>query len=113
MSPPPNFQAIAFDFDGTLVDTLHLHYEAYRRVFETMDLSLTAEDFYLNLGGKALEAIPLFLRGRPAKWTIEEIHLRKKEAIAELFETAPLRILPAARFLPLFAGQLPTALVSS
>src|SRR5580698_3690890 len=102
MSPPHNFRAIAFDFDGTLVDTLHLHYEAYRRVFESIDLSLTVEDFYPNLGGPAREAIPRFLRGRQASLTVGEIHLRKKEQIAELFRTAPLQVLPAAGFLPLF-----------
>ena len=107
------FQAVAFDFDGTLVDTLHLHYEAYRRVFESMEVELTENDFYENIGGKATEAIPLFLRDRPAPLTISEIHARKKEVIVELFRAAPLQVLPTARLLPIFHGTLPMALVSS
>ena len=112
-SPCQAFQAIAFDFDGTLVNTLHLHYEAYKAVFEAIHIDLTPDDFYQNIGGKAAEAIPLFLRGRRTDLTIAEIHSRKKERIAELFRTAPLQILPTARFLPVFAGHLPMALVSA
>ena len=107
------FQAIAFDFDGTLIDTLQLHFEAYRRVFEAENLELTPDDFFKNIGGKATEAIPLFLRGRHTTLTIGEIHSRKKEQIAILFRDAPLQILPTARFLPMFAGRLPLALVSA
>lgn len=107
------YDAIAFDFDGTLVDTLHLHYEAYRQVFEFMDLTLSKDQFYSNIGGKATEAIPLFLAGREASLTVEEIHQRKKQVVSGLFLDAPLRVLPAAKFLPLFNGRLPLALVSS
>ena len=108
-----HFEAIAFDFDGTLVNTLHLHYEAYRSVFKSMGLELSLPDFYQNIGGKASEAIPLFLHGRSATLSIQEIHLRKKLKIAELFRDAPLQVFPAAKFLPLFFGQVPLALVSS
>ena len=108
-----NFRAIAFDFDGTLVDTLHLHYEAYRQVFAFMGLSLSEDQFYSNIGGKATEAIPLFLAGREAPLTIEEIHRRKKIVVGALFLDAPLHVLPAASLLPLLMGRLPLALVSS
>jgi len=107
------FSAIAFDFDGTLVDTLHLHYKAYRLVFESMDLTLSKHDFHSNIGGKATDAIPLFLGGRTSILSVSEIHKRKKAIIADLFINAPLTVLPTARFLPLFAGRLPLALVSS
>lgn len=107
------FQALAFDFDGTLVDTLHLHYEAYRRVFEEMNLELTPNEFYSNIGGKAAEAIPLFLAGREAPWSVAEIHARKKEWVKRMFESEPLHLLPTSGLLPLFVGRIPLALVSS
>jgi beta-phosphoglucomutase-like phosphatase (HAD superfamily) len=107
------FKAFAFDFDGTLVDTLWLHYEAYRVVFEDMALSLTEEQFYSNIGGKAAEAIPLFLGGRHAPLSVGDIHARKKQEIERLFETAPIRVFPAARLLGMFYGRVPMALVSS
>jgi beta-phosphoglucomutase len=107
------FRAVSFDFDGTLVDTLHLHYEAYRQVFESIGLSFSKESFYSNIGGKATETIPLFLDGRTPPITIGEIHQRKKNVIAGLFAEATLRVLPTANFLPVFVGRLPLALVSS
>ena len=107
------FKAIAFDFDGTLVDTLSLHYEAYRLVFESMSLSLSEDQFFKNIGGKASEAIPLFLDGRNAPLSVDEIHKFKKDKIEDLFSTAKLRLFPASRLLPMFAGTVPIALVSS
>jgi beta-phosphoglucomutase-like phosphatase (HAD superfamily) len=111
--PLAGFRALAFDFDGTLVDTLSLHYEAYRLTFSRIGLDLSEDDFYPNLGGKAAEAIPLFLRGRACAMTIEQIHHQKKAEVARLFEHAPLKLFPAARLLGMFAGVLPIALVSS
>jgi HAD superfamily hydrolase (TIGR01509 family) len=107
------FKALAFDFDGTLVDTLSLHYEAYRVVFESMELTLSKEQFFSNIGGKATEAIPLFIGGRYAPLSVAEIHARKKQQIKSLFEEAPLRVFPAARLLGMFAERVPMALVSS
>lgn len=107
------FKAFAFDFDGTLVDTLYLHFDAYRIVFGEMGLTLTEEQFFPNIGGNAMEAIPLFLGGRSAPLSVNEIHLRKKQVIERLFESAPLRIFPAAHLLGMFAGRTPMALVSS
>lgn len=111
-SPRP-FSAIIFDFDGTLVDTMPLHYEAYRQVFNTLGLELSEEHFYKNIGGKASETIPLFLAGRDPGIPVMEIHHRKKQVISTLFQDAPLKVCPAARFLPIFKKILPIALVSA
>lgn len=108
-----DFQAVAFDFDGTLVDTLHFHYEAYRVVFKQMNLELDPETFYSNIGGKATEAIPLFIGDRKANLEISEIHTRKKDIIKGMFATEPIRVLPAFGLVSIFSGKLPLALVSS
>lgn len=113
MNPPRGFSAYAFDFDGTLVDTMGLHFEAYRRVFEEVGIELTRDDFFTNIGGKASETIPLFLRGRPCSLTISELHVRKKKEVADLFREADLTVLPAARLLPALSQFAPVALVSS
>lgn len=109
----PKFSAVAFDFDGTLVDTLELHYEAYREAFLDVGVQLSRDDFFPNLGGKASEAIPLFLRGRSIGIGIEELHQRKKEIVSRLFANAPLKIYPTVQFLEMFKGKIPIALVSS
>jgi len=108
-----SIQALIFDFDGTLVDTMPLHFEAYRRVLAEVDIELSAADFYGSIGGNARETIPKFLRGRPCRLSSEEIHARKKAVVSELFQTRPIPVLETAQLLELFAGRFKTALASS
>jgi len=105
--------ALIFDFDGTLVDTMPLHFEAYRRVLAEVDVELSQADFYGNIGGNARETIPKFLRGRPCRLSSEEIHTRKKAVVSELFESSPIPVLETARLLDAFSGHFKTALASS
>ena len=102
-----------FDFDGTLVDTMPLHYEAYRRTFEEVGIDLAPADFYSNIGGKASETIPRFLRGRPCRLSAAELHARKKQLAHEVLATADIPVLATASLLPVFRGVLPIALASS
>ena len=111
-SPAPISAAI-FDFDGTLVDTLPLHYEAYRRVFAGMGVELTPDQFYPNLGGKAPETIPRFLAGRPCPLSVSEIHRRKLDLFARLLSESSVRELDTARVLEALAERMPVALASS
>src|SRR5882724_798233 len=69
-----SFAAAIFDFDGTLVDTMPVHFEAYRRVLAEVGLELEPEDFYRNIGGHGRETIPKLLRGRACSLTPAEIH---------------------------------------
>ena len=108
-----NLGAVIFDFDGTLVDTMPLHYEAYRRVLADVQVDLSPEDFYGSIGGNAREAIPLFLRGRDCSLTIDEIHRRKKSLVRELLESYEVPILESAKLLPVLFGRIPLALASS
>ena len=38
MSDVPDWQGIAFDMDGTLVDTEHVHFDAWNEVFGRFDV---------------------------------------------------------------------------
>lgn len=110
---PIRFNAVLFDFDGTLVDTMPIHYEAYRYVFAEMSLDLTHEDFYSNIGGSGMETIPRFLRGREARWSVTEIHQRKKHRLLELLDLVELHPLPASELLSLLHGRVPMAVATS
>lgn len=112
-SAKAQWRAIVFDFDGTLVDTMPLHYEAYRAVFDELSLELTLHDFYNNIGGKANETIPKFLRGRSVPVSIEVVHQRKKAKLYELLQTRVVSVLPLGKLLPLFFQVLPLAIASS
>lgn len=106
-------RAIIFDFDGTLVDTMTLHYEAYRRAFAEMGLDLSWPDFAAHIGGTGRETIPRFLGGRAAPWSVDAIHRRKRDLFADLLATVEVAVLPTARLLPLFSGRTPLAIASS
>jgi beta-phosphoglucomutase family hydrolase len=106
-------RGLIFDFDGTLVDTMPLHYQAYRQTFAEVGIELTAEDFYANIGGVARETIPRFLRGRPCTHSIAELHARKQVVAQELLRSADLPVLAAAELLRAFHGTLPIAMASS
>ncbi|MEX2113435.1 MAG: HAD family phosphatase [Pirellulales bacterium] len=116
LNPSPRSPAIAaalFDFDGTLVDTMPLHFQAYREVLAAVDIELTSEDFFPNIGGNARETIPKFLRGRPCALSVSEIHARKKMRIGELLAEGPVTVLETAKLLDAFSGHLAMGLVSS
>jgi beta-phosphoglucomutase family hydrolase len=106
-------RGLIFDFDGTLVDTMPLHYQAYRQTFAEVGIELAPEDFYANIGGVARETIPRFLRGRPCPRSIAELHARKQVVAQELLRTAELPVLAAAELLRAFHGTLPIAMASS
>jgi beta-phosphoglucomutase family hydrolase len=106
-------KAAIFDFDGTLVDTMPLHYEAYRQVFAELGLELTRRDYFENIGGKASETIPRFLRGRTVPISNEEIHKRKKAIVLQLLAVVPVTTLESARLVPLLRPHIKIAIASS
>ncbi|MCC6993607.1 MAG: HAD family phosphatase [Deltaproteobacteria bacterium] len=108
--------AAIFDLDGTLVDTMPLHYEAYRRTFAEHGLALAEAAFYAHIGGVAAEAIPKFLLACGALTPpppVAQLHARKKAHVAELIASTEIMVLPAADVLHLLAGRVPVALASS
>jgi HAD superfamily hydrolase (TIGR01509 family) len=111
-SPSP-VRAAIFDLDGTLVDTLPLHYEAYRRVFRSAGLELTRDQFFSSVGGKAAEAIPKFIAGRICGLTVAEIHRRKLETFERVLSESSVPELDTARVLEALAERIPIALASS
>jgi beta-phosphoglucomutase-like phosphatase (HAD superfamily) len=50
LSVDPGAKALIFDLDGTLVDSMPLHYEAWKEVCATKGLDLSEEEFYSLAG---------------------------------------------------------------
>ena len=48
--PKPEAKALIFDFDGTLVDTMPLHYEAWNQVFQKIGVNYPIDLFNKNAG---------------------------------------------------------------
>lgn len=119
LSPNPGnrenaaFEAVLFDLDGTLVDTMPLHFQAYRDVLADIGIPLDFPAFMAASGGAARETIPRLLNGAPCDVPVEEIHKRKVARATQLFRESPPTPLPSALLLPLLSQTLPIALVSS
>lgn len=111
------FDALLFDLDGTLVDTMPLHYRAYAQVFQERGLALAERDYLGAVGAPARHAIPLMLRAAGATGHTEEdvaaIHRLKKGAFADILHTTRPTALPASRLIEPLAGSKKLAVVSS
>ncbi len=107
--------AAVFDFDGTLVDTMPLHYEAYRRaIAECAGAELEPAVFWAEIGGTAREVVPRLLErvGRPDV-SGRDVHARKQQLLDELVRTTELAVLETAKLLPVLAAHLPLGLATS
>ncbi|MBA7465742.1 Phosphorylated carbohydrates phosphatase [subsurface metagenome] len=111
------YSALLFDLDGTLVDTMPLHYRAYAGVFARRGFILQEASFLEAVGGPAIEAIPRFLASLGVENVgaaeILAIHKEKKDLFGSLLtQSSPAR-LPAAELLDRARGTKRIGLVSS
>ncbi|KTD02387.1 beta-phosphoglucomutase [Legionella geestiana] len=92
-----NFNAIIFDFDGVILDSEHMHYEAYERAFKEMRIPLTY-DIYREryLGMPDIQLIPAILRDFNLETvTLSNILEVKRKLYLEIIEnTADLLPIP-------------------
>jgi beta-phosphoglucomutase family hydrolase len=109
--PEGDFAAYIFDCDGTLGDTMPLHYRAWRAALKGQDWEFP-EAFFYELGGVPTEHIVEILNERhgsslPVKETAhlkEEIYLKGIESI--------LPIEPVVEIVHEIHGKLPMAVAS-
>jgi HAD superfamily hydrolase (TIGR01509 family) len=112
------FQAILFDLDGTLIDSMPLHYGAYRDVFSARGWALDEAVFMSLVGGPARVAIGKFLNavGQPGDddELIAAIHTEKQASLQRTLDAgAAITRLPAADLLEQIPVSKPCALVTS
>ncbi|MDC0715129.1 HAD family phosphatase [Stigmatella sp. ncwal1] len=65
MTAPPRLLAAIFDMDGTLVDNMRFHSEAWVSISRRLGVEATAERFEREFAGKKNEEIFPLLLGRP------------------------------------------------
>ena len=75
--------AVLFDFDGTLADTMVNHYICWKKVLEKFDVSLMPEDYYPMEGASLYKIVERFL-GRKSQAETEHIVAKKKELYIDL-----------------------------
>lgn len=109
--PSGTFQAYLFDCDGTIVDSMPLHYVAWNKVLSEWNCDFQEELFYAWGGRPVSEIISSLNDQHGLNMPVEEV-ARRKEALY-------LEILPQLQAVPevlehieLSHGQLPFAVVS-
>lgn len=112
MIPKYDIEAVIFDCDGVLADTMPLHCEAYYRTFKEFGLSFERNLFYRSSAGKARETIKKLLAGQNYEDDWRKLHQRKKEIVIELIDSV-LQPLASARLVPLLNRVYRLSVVSS
>ncbi len=77
------FQAVLFDMDGVITDSMPYHYEAWRRVFESYGISVSREEILKREGeqGRVTLETVLSAEGVPVSEDRIRKTLEEKEAI--------------------------------
>jgi HAD superfamily hydrolase (TIGR01509 family) len=83
--PPGEFQAYLFDCDGTVADSMPLHYLAWRQALGEWGCDFTEERFY-ELGGlPIINIIELLGREQGIEMPVAQVAKRKEELYFEQF----------------------------
>lgn len=78
-------RAFIFDMDGTLVDNMHFHTEAWGRLLQENGIEMNAHDFLVKTAGKTNREILPTVFGAISDERIEELGHRKESLYQELF----------------------------
>jgi beta-phosphoglucomutase len=76
-------QALLFDMDGVITDSMPYHYEAWRRIFERYGIHVSREEILKREGERGLVTLETLLSGRGLELSRDEIRkaLEDKEAL--------------------------------
>lgn len=90
-------KAILFDFDGTLVNSESLHFEAFNELLAPLHIELTWEEYAANMAGKpAYYALKQVVKDHHLDLPFEET-LKKKEALSyKNLRNSPVTFMPHA-----------------
>ena len=78
-------RAFIFDMDGTLVDNMHFHTEAWGKMLEENGVEMNADDFLIKTAGKTNREILPTIFGEITEERILELGERKETLYRELF----------------------------
>lgn len=92
-------RAFIFDMDGTLVDNMRFHTEAWGRMLEENGVKMNAHDFLVKTAGKTNREILPTVFGEISDKKIVELGERKEAIYRELFAPHRKAVRGAAKFL--------------
>jgi HAD superfamily hydrolase (TIGR01509 family) len=109
--PPGTFDAYLFDCDGTIADSMPLHYLAWRTALAEWNCSFSEDLFYAWAGFAVAKIISLLNEKHGLNMPVEEVARRKEELYLE--SLPHLRAVPEVlEHIHLQYGRIPLAVVS-
>lgn len=107
---PPHIRALIFDCDGTLADTMPLHYRAWKNAFALHGRHFPEDVFYAMAGIPAKKIIATF-NANHGYGLPDDLFAVKEEMFAELiFEVKAIQ--PVVNVVLTHAGKLPMAVAT-
>jgi HAD superfamily hydrolase (TIGR01509 family) len=109
--PTGNFKAYLFDCDGTIADSMPLHYVAWKKALGEYGCEFPEDVFYAWGGMPAAEIIATLAKQQGLNMPVEEVEHRKEALYYELLPK--LEAVPEVlEHIDLNHGKLPMAVVS-
>ncbi len=109
--PEGPFKAYLFDCDGTIVDSMPLHYVAWKRVLGEWDCEFAEELFYAWGGMPVTEIIATLNARQGLEMPVEQVEARKEQMYFDILHT--LKAVPEVlEHIELSHGRIPFAVVS-
>jgi beta-phosphoglucomutase family hydrolase len=109
--PPGSFGAYLFDCDGTIVDSMPLHYLAWKKALAEWNCAFDEQLFYAWGGTTVAEIISLLNKEQGLSMSVERVSSRKENFYRELLPQ--LRAIPEVmEHIDAQRGRIPFAVVS-
>ena len=111
--PAGDFAGYIFDCDGTLVDTMPLHYRAWDRAMQQAGLKGTlSEELFYSLGGMpTLKVAAVFAKHHGLTIDVDHVFHHKEEMFLEM--QAEMKVIqPVVDFARKLHGKLPMSVAS-
>ena len=109
--PEREFDAYIFDCDGTLADTMGLHYEAWKMALEPHGADLP-EDLYYSWGGRPTREIIEAINEMQGLFMDADVMVRHKEGLYHSLVPEAKAIEPVVAFARSMHGVKPLAVAS-
>jgi len=108
---PPHIKGLVFDCDGTIADTMPLHYRAWVQAMKEYGAEFPETLFYEMAGVPTVRIIEILNEKFGYRIPVIEAADRKEDLYVELVPEA-LPIEPVVRLVRQFAGRLPMAVAT-
>jgi beta-phosphoglucomutase family hydrolase len=109
---PPGTQALIFDCDGTLADTMPIHFRAWTAMLGRYGIPFTEDRFYQLGGVPTAKIIRILADEAGAAVTDVDVMVREKEGAFLLHMEHVRPLTPVVRVAAAYRGKLPMAVAS-